>query len=485
MDDKLYREKVMGCWLGKAVGGTLGQPYEGSDGPLNLSFYDPVPTDMIPNDDLDLQVLWAYVMDKLAVPVVDRDLFASAWLKHVDFPWDEYGIAIRNLHHGITAPYSGTYGNWFVDGLGAAIRSEIWACLAPGKPELAAQYAYEDACVDHAGEGIYAEQFLSAMESVAFIENDIDKLLNAGLAEIPAQSRLAQAISDTRKLCKESSDWLKVREQILNRWGSENFTDVVMNIPFAVMALLLGKGDFAKTICLAANCGRDADCTAATAGAILGIINPASIPENWLKPIGRKLVINSGITGITHPDTLDGFTDMIIDLRNRVRPNDNKEHRTVDLSKYAITAECGIFRPWFAQDESKFKPAMPAESHTVEFPGVAGSVTADKIPADSLYLMRFHFKLKSRQKVRVMFNTSSNSRVWIDGEYAFGREGGRMSPSFHRCPVNQYKDLALEAGEHEFMAGVAPTSNEKTINWVMGIGDVVSKQWIHDVCWNR
>ncbi len=43
MTDAEYRGKVLGAWLGKAVGGTLGQPWEGSTGPLNLSYYDPVP----------------------------------------------------------------------------------------------------------------------------------------------------------------------------------------------------------------------------------------------------------------------------------------------------------------------------------------------------------------------------------------------------------------------------------------------------------
>ena len=119
-----YREKVLGCWLGKAVGGTLGQPYEGCNGPLDLSYYNPVPEGMIPNDDLDLQVLWACVLDGMAEPLIDRDVFSAAWLKNVNFPWDEYGIAIRNLRNGIKAPHSGNYGNWFKDGLGAAIRSE-------------------------------------------------------------------------------------------------------------------------------------------------------------------------------------------------------------------------------------------------------------------------------------------------------------------------------------------------------------------------
>ena len=108
MDAALFRKKVMGCWLGKAVGGTLGQPYEGCDGPNDLTFYDPVPTDMVPNDDLDLQVLWSCVMDAMEQPVVDRHVLGRAWLDHVDFPWDEYGIAIRNLKMGIPAPYSGS-----------------------------------------------------------------------------------------------------------------------------------------------------------------------------------------------------------------------------------------------------------------------------------------------------------------------------------------------------------------------------------------
>jgi hypothetical protein len=108
MNEKTYHNKVMGCWLGKAAGGTLGQPYEGCDGPLNLTYYDPVPTDMIPNDDLDLQVLWAYILNNMENPVVDRDALADGWLKHVDFPWDEYGIAIRNLKMGVPAPYSGS-----------------------------------------------------------------------------------------------------------------------------------------------------------------------------------------------------------------------------------------------------------------------------------------------------------------------------------------------------------------------------------------
>lgn len=477
----MYREKVMGCWLGKAVGGTLGQAYEGCDGPLNLTYYNPVPTDMIPNDDLDLQVLWACVLDKMENPVISRDVFAGAWIKHVDFPWDEYGVAIRNLRMGVTAPLSGSYDNWFNDGLGAAIRSELWACLAPGKPELAALYAYEDACVDHSGDGIYAEQFLAALESAAFIENNIDKLFDTGLSVIPEDSRLSLAINDTRQWCTESSDWLAIRRKIIDSWGSGNFTDAVMNVPFAVMALLLGGGDFSKTVCISVNCGLDADCSTATVGAILGIINPDGIGEEWLRPIGRKLVINDGIRGITPADTLDDFTDMVISLRDRVTLK--KEHNVphIDLSKYEIKAECGVFSPWFAQDENKFNPVLPEAVEIRRFSGCKGSIPAIAIPTDSLYMMRFMFELSEARTVRVMFNSPSNSRVWIDGQYAFGRECGRMAPSFHRCPPNQYKDVELASGMHELMVGIAPIGCDDKVEWVIGVGDAKSKQWLSGI----
>ena len=92
-----YSERVLACWLGKAVGGTLGQTFEGRAGPHHVDFYDPVPTGMIPNDDLDLQVLWAVVLDRMDQVVVDRRVLGRAWWDHVQFPWGEYGVARRNM----------------------------------------------------------------------------------------------------------------------------------------------------------------------------------------------------------------------------------------------------------------------------------------------------------------------------------------------------------------------------------------------------
>ena len=480
MDQELFRKKVLGAWLGKAVGGTLGQPWEGSSGPLALTYYDPVPKTMMPNDDLDLQILWACRLAGRWNGEISRKLFGETWLECVDFPFDEYGVAIRNLKLGIPAPQSGRYDNWFTDGLGAAIRSELWACLAPGNPELAAKYAFEDACVDHDGNGIYAEQFLAAMESLAFADSSLDNVIQAGLSVIPADSLLAKAIRDTMKWCSETSDFLTIRSCILERYGSANFTDVKMNLPFMVAALLLGKGDFGRSVCMAVNFGQDTDCTGATVGAVLGILNPDSVSEHWLAPIGRTLVLSQEIHKITPPATLDEFTDLVIALKDRVFLS-GRADAPVDLSRFRIPFRKSVFSPWFAGDFRKFRPAMAAPIEEISVPGNLFEVDFSDLPADSLLMMETEFTLDSARKVRLLVNTPANMRVWLDNEFRFGREGGPMVPAFHRAQLNQICDLELEAGRHTLTMGFSPVSaSMKKAEVLFGVSDS-RNQWLAEL----
>ncbi len=475
-----YHEKIMGCWLGKAVGGTLGQPYEGVLGPLDLDFYSPVPDDMIPNDDLDLQVLWACVLDKMEEPAVDRQIIGKAWLEHVDFPWDEYGVAIRNMRNGIMPPFSGSHDNYFVNGLGAAIRSELWACLAPGNSELAAKYAYEDACTDHDGNGVYAEMFLSAMESQAFVSGSIDECINAGLKVIPEDSLLRNALEDTLKWCDEAPDWIDAREKILDKYESDNFTDVVMNMPFILVALIFGKGDFSKSICISVNCGRDADCTTATVGAFLGILKPDSIEEKWLKPIGRKLVINPEITGISHPDTLNDFTEMVISLKNRLKEKSPPE---VSVNSFEnpikFHAKTAIANRKYLDNNMQFSTPPEAEyNDVISFTSYMSELPSATIGNDQVLLLSFAFEFEEAIETMVMFNTPENCWVWIDDEFMFARECGRMAPSFHRAPVNQRQKIKLDAGKHTMTVGLMTVSDNDMIRWVMGLGNAANGQWI-------
>lgn len=312
-----YARRVNGCYLGKSIGGTLGGPYEGNPGPLSLSYYDPVPDGMLPNDDLDLQVVFLERIRRCGLPI-NRRILASAWLENIHFWPDEYAVAYRNLVHGLYPPLSGSFDNKFACGMGGAIRSEIWACLAPGSPEVAVALAREDACVDHAGDGLFASVFVTSLQSMAFVESDTELLLGRALSFIPSDCRVAAAVKDTREWWSSLRDWQQVRQRIVEKHAVQNFTDVAANLAFIVLGWLSGGGDFGSSICTAVNCGFDADCTGATLGALLGILNPDSIGEEWTKPIGRDLVLSSGIVGMHHAATLDEFCEQLISLALKV-----------------------------------------------------------------------------------------------------------------------------------------------------------------------
>ena len=206
--------------------------------------------------------------------------------------------------------------------MGAAIRSELWACLAPGNPQLAAEFAREDACIDHAEAGADAEVFFAALESGAFTCNDLHLLIAEALKFLPEDSALGESIRRTCELWEKHRDWRTVRDLLFERYATEFRTSVEINIPFTVLALLSGGGDFGKTICDAANCGMDTDCTAATAGAILGILNPDGIPAEWLAPVGHKLIVReSAVRGLRFPETIEAFTEQILNLRKRLVPS--------------------------------------------------------------------------------------------------------------------------------------------------------------------
>lgn len=475
-----YRARVLGCWLGKAAGGTLGMPFEGQDGPLDVSFYSPVPTEMLPNDDLDLQVLWACVLDREDPVRVDRHVLARAWRENCGFPWDEYGVAKRNLAEGIAPPLSGSFDNWFTRGMGAAIRSEVWACLAPGDPALAAKYAYEDACVDHAGEGIWAEVFFAALQSAAFTRSDPDALLDGAEAALPEGSEVRRAVADTRLWWRESRDWRIVRAQILGRYGHENFTDIVMNVAFTVLGWLAGEGDFGRSICTANNCGKDTDCTAATVGALLGILDPHGIPDRWLAPIGRDLVLSPEIAGITAPETLDGLTDLILSLRARLggRAPEASEDGPGRVPPPGLIVQAGFLDA--LPDPGSPAPALPPGHAPLTLPGTFAALPAGDFRGEVL-LLRYTFRLDRPQDARVLFNTRGACRVWVDGAYAFGREGGRMAPSPHRVPPGQATDLALSAGEHVLQAALRRPAGGRDAEWVAAVGDAHTHQWLPGV----
>src|SRR5579872_1729031 len=295
---EVYHDKVYGGWLGKNAGGTLGSPIEGRKETANLQFYDPAPGQAAWNEDLDFQLVWLHVLREHGADLTS-DHLVEGWLDHLAYPWDEYGYAVYNLRRGLRPPITGSFNNWFKRSDGGAIRTEIWAMIAPGTPHIAASYAYQDSIIDHAEEGVWAAMFRAALQSAAFFLSDPQALLDVGLAMIPASSRAARAVRIVRDAFRDQAPPLEARGRVLSAVGHDNYTDAPQNIGFTTLGLLYGGGDFGASLCAAANCGYDADGNAGALGATLGILRGKSgLPQDWLQPIGDSVVLGWGVINL-------------------------------------------------------------------------------------------------------------------------------------------------------------------------------------------
>lgn len=296
--------RIAGCWLGKSIGGTLGLPAEGRPGPLNFSFYDPVPTSAPPNDDLELQLVWLHLLEQRGFALTQRDL-ADAWLAHIHYMWDEYGRCRWNLRRGVAPAAAGTFENWFVSGMGSPIRSEIWACVCAGHPDHAAAYAALDASLDHGAEGIAGEVFLAVLQSLILAGGSLRDSIEAALSRIDPETETARGLRLAFGLHAQGMEEWDAYRQIVARHGHDNFTHAPLNLALIGWALAYGGGDFERSLLLGTNCGYDTDCTAATVGAILGMLHgPDAIGERWKAPIGDGVFVGPGIRGIRSADTL-------------------------------------------------------------------------------------------------------------------------------------------------------------------------------------
>ncbi|MDD3154617.1 MAG: ADP-ribosylglycohydrolase family protein [Victivallaceae bacterium] len=319
-----YADRVLGCWTGKNIGGTLGAPFEGNPQMRKIDFYtQDLGGEPIPNDDLDLQLMFLEAVEEYGPTRLTPRKLGEFFLNYVVAGWNEYGIAACNMQYGFFPPVSGILGNdrWKFSN-GAWIRSELWGCLFPGEPDLAATYAAMDACIDHCEEGIHAEVFFAALEAAAFVEERIDELIAIALARIPSESRIAQTVRLACDLYAKKVNFPDARNKILEHDSDLGFFQAPANLGFVILALLYGEGDFGRTVCLAVECGDDTDCTGATAGAILGLkLGRSRIPEKWSQPIGESIrvgTLNPMHNNITLPRTLQELSDRVMAAAERI-----------------------------------------------------------------------------------------------------------------------------------------------------------------------
>lgn len=337
-----YREKLAGAFLARCAGCTLGAPVEGWSidrmrdlaAQTGMSFppggyWEHVPDpdglrygasrrdaytrplmDGVPvDDDIAYTLIGLVVAEEYGTDFTTDDV-AHAWLKYLPTAATAEEVALRNLKAGVPAGKAGVTDNPYLEWIGADIRSDPWGYLAPGMPEKAAEMAYNDAYLSHRRNGVYGEMYFSAVISAAFTVTDPMEALEAGLREIPSDCRLAQAVRWALEEAPRIRDYQAAADAVAERFAGMHHVHTINNACLTVWGIKIGGTDVSRVISQTVAMGYDNDCTAATAGSIVGaVIGAKNIPERWTA--GFNNTVRSYLIGMPVfriDDLVDRFT---------------------------------------------------------------------------------------------------------------------------------------------------------------------------------
>ena len=264
-DEELY-ERIYGGWLGRAAGCALGKPVEGwpkhridkylvDSDVLPLDDFFPFNERILPkvhkpstrgnitqmdrDDDMEFPILGLIALESKGPDLTPRSV-ADVWLSSMPFGlvYTAENIAYRNFVANIWPPESAIRRNPYREWIGAQIRADIWGYVTPGWPEKAAELAFRDASITSTKNGIYGEMFFAAMIAGAFITKDIEELVEIGLSEIPAGSRLSEVVKNTLVWSKSHDSWSDVWTLIDERYGHYDDVHTIKNAAMIVLGLI-------------------------------------------------------------------------------------------------------------------------------------------------------------------------------------------------------------------------------------------------------
>ena len=96
-----------GLFSGQEHRRDLGAPFECIRGVYDIDYYThDLSLGVLPNDDLDLQLVWLNAAEQYGRGV-DAEILGEYWLSYIVADWSEYGAGKNNLRYGLVPPNSG------------------------------------------------------------------------------------------------------------------------------------------------------------------------------------------------------------------------------------------------------------------------------------------------------------------------------------------------------------------------------------------
>ncbi len=304
-----YADKMKAGWIGQMAGVGWGGPtefrYKGEIIPEDkMPVWKPEMINQFRQDDIYVEMTFMRTLELYGMDVSIRQ--AGIDFANSGYPlWHANREGRALLRRGIAPPDSGhPEFNKHADDIDYQIEADYAGLIAPGMPNVAIELGEKFGRLMNYGDGLYGGQFVGGMYAEAFFENDMEKIVRAGLKCVPEGSQFAECIRDVLAWYKQDpADWQKTWQLIEDKYqdnpdyrlfscdkGDFNI-DAKINAAYIVMGLLYGKGDPDQTIIISTRCGQDSDCNPSNSGGILfTTIGFKNLPDKFtsaLDPEGK------------------------------------------------------------------------------------------------------------------------------------------------------------------------------------------------------
>jgi hypothetical protein len=322
-------DKIRGGLLAQLLGNLNGLPHENKyyEEPGNVEQCTPALAEGARTDD-DTDIEWVYIlaMQDAQTTMLRPEQITQLWKKHINSNiWCSNLYVRRLMDIGINPPLTGNLAinPWAGFNISGQFVCETFGLIAPAMPQTAARIGLNYTHVSIDGEPAQTTQLFTAMIATAFISDDIENIINAGLASIDPASSILPIIRDVRRWHEEyPNDWRTARRLIRDKYTlyesrTRNQNGYELCTAATIAALLYGDGDLVGTLTYAFNFGWDADNNAATAATIVGVIKG----NRWIQQQGWSIkdrYQNTTRPSMPEDETITRFGDRIIEVADRV-----------------------------------------------------------------------------------------------------------------------------------------------------------------------
>lgn len=288
------------------AGYTLGAPRQGRFEFKRCVGYDPIPGRMAPAEPLEIWMAWARHLE-LGRPPQTLNLSLDQFVNLND---QESAFGQIHVKNGLSSPLAGALENPVKNGSSAIARAAFWGLAFHGNPNRAAEYAYYDASLDHAEEGVWVPVAIAATIACADSSRSFADLANIYLNFLPSASNVNRAVSSVSQMAKSNERAREFRLKSKEILQEADILHAAHSGAHFLLSLFAAHQNYSQGLLTAVSLGGATAHVGATI-AMITALQTESFAKEWFEPLGETFVSSYCLRQISAPNVWQDWLSSI------------------------------------------------------------------------------------------------------------------------------------------------------------------------------